>query len=85
MFDQILDEMEDSDKDTLFGAYVKSLGEDASTYRKDADELTELAEACSSPEDLTPSSSGGKVCVYLCIAKVTIPCCHLSPWLSNRS
>ena len=79
VFDQILDEMDDSDKDALFGAYVKSLGEDASTYRKDADELTELAEACSSPEDLTPSSSGGKVCTQ------AIPWCHLSPWLTHRS
>ena len=61
VFDQILDEMEGSDKDALFGAYIKALGEDAATYRKDADELTELAEACSSPEDLAPSASGGKV------------------------
>ena len=73
VFDQILDEMDDSDKDALFGAYVKSLGEDASTYRKDADELTELAEACSSPEDLTPSSSGGKVCTYSFIVDSILP------------
>lgn len=61
VFDQILDEMEAADKEALTGAYLESLGENASTYRKDADELTELAEACSSPEDLVPSSSGSKV------------------------
>jgi hypothetical protein len=56
VFDQILDEMSDADKEGLFSAYIGSLGEKAADYRKDADTLTELAEACSSPEDLVPSS-----------------------------
>jgi hypothetical protein len=61
VFDQILDEMDETEKEALFGAYVESLGESSATYRKDADNLAELAEGCSSPEDLTPSSSGSKV------------------------
>lgn len=61
VFDQILDEMEESDKEALFSAYMESLGEKAATYRKDAEALTELAEGCSSPEDLVPSADGSKV------------------------
>jgi hypothetical protein len=62
VFDQILDEMEADKRDALFKAYIKSFGEEPGEYRADADKLAELAEACSSVEDLIPAADGNKVC-----------------------
>lgn len=53
--------MSAEERDSIFKAYIESLDEDADKYRKDADKLTEMAEACSSPDDLIPDASGSEV------------------------
>lgn len=65
IFDQVLDEMTEEERDGIFKAYIESLGEEPAQYRKDADKLAELAEACSGPDDLVPSASGSEVCSTL--------------------
>lgn len=70
VFDSILDEMDEKEKETLFGAYIEALGEESSTYRADADALAELAEGCSSAEDLAPSADGSKVSNLMCNLEV---------------
>lgn len=57
--------MSEEERDGIFKAYIQSLGEEPAQYRKDADKLAELAEACSGPDDMIPSASGSEVCQTL--------------------
>jgi hypothetical protein len=61
VFNQILDDMDEKQREAIFTAYTKALKEDPGTYRKDAAKLTELAESCSSADDLKPDASGSEV------------------------
>lgn len=61
IFDQVLDEMTEEERDGIFKAYIEALDEKPAQYREDADKLTELAEACSSPDDLIPDASGSEL------------------------
>jgi hypothetical protein len=61
VFDQVLCDMESGNRQELFDAYISALSEDAEDYRKDAAQVTEWAQECSSPEELKPDASGFKV------------------------
>lgn len=62
IFDQVLDEMPEAEREGIFKAYIESLDEKPAQYRQDADKLAELAEACTSADDLIPDASGSEVC-----------------------
>ena len=78
IFDQVLDEMSAEERDSIFKAYIGSLDEEPDKYRKDADKLTEMAEACSSPDDLIPDANGSEVRSRLrSLQRVGNPPCYL--------
>ena len=64
IFDQVLDEMPEAEREGIFKAYIESLDEKPAQYRQDADKLAELAEACTSADDLIPDASGSEVCFF---------------------
>lgn len=43
VFDQVLEQVDDSERSAIFNAYIASLGEDAETFRKDAAQLEAVA------------------------------------------
>eukprot|EP00892_Ulva_mutabilis_P004941 jgi/Ulvmu1/2819/UM142_0017.1 len=61
IFDQVLDDMDEDKRDAIFKAYIESLDEKPQQYRDDADKLAELAEACSSADDLIPDADGSEL------------------------
>lgn len=58
VFNQILDDVDEAERDAIFDSYIKALDEKPSDYRSDAEELTKLAEACSSVDDLKLDAGG---------------------------
>lgn len=58
VFDQILDGFDAEQKDQIFTAYVKALGEDPAQYRSDADKLESQARELSGPDGLSPDAAG---------------------------
>lgn len=57
-FDQILESMEETQRDEIFTAYIGALGEQAATYRADATNLEKLAGELSGPDGLVADASG---------------------------
>lgn len=69
VFDQILDDIDATERDAIFDAYIAALDETASTYRTDAEKVSKLAEEAGGPDALTPDESGTEVrplCFLLC-------------------
>jgi len=58
VFEQILDGIEESEKSSIFTAYVDALGEDAQKYKADAAALEQWAGSLEGTDGLTPDSNG---------------------------
>lgn len=57
-YEQILESLSETDRNTIFAAYISALGENADQYKADAAQLESLATTMTGPDALAPDANG---------------------------